>query len=168
MRPSNLAILAALKVGKVPNPCALAARTTTLLRLSPTANPLRTTSVQKQSTLRFLSSRSTGFRSSNGSSNDNNQRQRKQKEWDRKLSNLESEKLYRLSSNNGELSAFASWLEKGKLNLFPEYQRDYVWKEDKASRLIVAVPSSVTATCHQLPFMSGGRVRAMSLMASKD
>ena len=59
--------------------------------------------------------------------------------WEEMLQEIESEKLYGLGSKEAELSQFASWLAKGKLNLFPAYQREYVWKPDKASRLIATV-----------------------------
>jgi hypothetical protein len=55
------------------------------------------------------------------------------------LKELESEKLYGLASKQVEIDQIASWVKKEKLNLFPEYQRDYVWKPEKASRLIVTV-----------------------------
>ena len=66
-----------------------------------------------------------------------------EQEWEGVLEEMESEKLYGLGSKETELSQFCSWLEKGKLNLFPEYQREYVWKPDKASRLIA------TALCNR-------------------
>ena len=63
--------------------------------------------------------------------------------WEEALQDLESEKLYGLASKDAELSQYETWLKKGRLNLFPEYQRDYVWKNDKASRLIA------TALCNR-------------------
>mmetsp|Transcript_146488 Transcript_146488/g.255495 ORF Transcript_146488/g.255495 Transcript_146488/m.255495 type:complete len:519 (+) Transcript_146488:71-1627(+) len=60
-------------------------------------------------------------------------------EWEGALEEVESERLYNLGSKEAELSQFALWLQKGKLNLFPEYQREYVWKPAKASRLIATV-----------------------------
>lgn len=62
-------------------------------------------------------------------------------EWENELSERESSKLYGLPTQEAELDQFARWLDEQpeRLNLFPEYQREYVWKPDKASRLIVTV-----------------------------
>lgn len=62
-----------------------------------------------------------------------------QEAWDEAICEMESEKLYGLSTKESELSQVASWLDQGRLNLFPEYQRDYVWKSGTASRLIATV-----------------------------
>ena len=55
------------------------------------------------------------------------------------LVELESEKLYGLGCMQSDLYNFASQLERGALNLFPDYQRSFVWKPAKASRLIATV-----------------------------
>lgn len=55
------------------------------------------------------------------------------------LNELESEKLYGNSPRLCELDNLANWLRRGKLNIAPKYQRGYVWKQDRASRLIVTV-----------------------------
>lgn len=59
--------------------------------------------------------------------------------WEEALVENASEKLDGLGSIQCELSQFASWLVEGKLNLFPPYQRGYVWKPEKASRLVVTM-----------------------------
>jgi len=63
--------------------------------------------------------------------------------YENNLSTLESTTLGRIAPNTQALSHLASQLEEGDLNLLPEYQRKYVWKKDKASRLIV------TALCNR-------------------
>ena len=55
------------------------------------------------------------------------------------LCELESEKLYGNTPRLCELDSLANWLRRGKLNIAPKYQRGYVWKQDRASRLIVTV-----------------------------
>jgi 5-methylcytosine-specific restriction endonuclease McrA len=55
------------------------------------------------------------------------------------LEEIKSDKLYGLGSLECELGQFVNWLQDGRLNLFPEYQRDFVWKAEKSSRLIVTV-----------------------------
>ncbi len=55
------------------------------------------------------------------------------------LNELESEKLYGNSPRLCELDNLANWLRRGKLNIAPKYQRGYVWKADRASRLVVTV-----------------------------
>ena len=60
-------------------------------------------------------------------------------QWEEKLETMESNKLYGLGSKEVELDQVISWLRKNKLNLFPEYQRDFVWKPERASRLVVTV-----------------------------
>lgn len=59
------------------------------------------------------------------------------------LSELESEALYGLGSKQSSLRDFVAMLEEGQLNLFPKYQRSYVWQPNKASRLIA------TALCNR-------------------
>ena len=60
------------------------------------------------------------------------------------LVEVESKKLRHVVPNATTIDSLANWLEKGKLNLVPEYQRGYVWKGDKASRLVV------TALCGRI------------------
>ena len=55
------------------------------------------------------------------------------------LGELESSKLYGQTPKMFELDQLANMLRKGRLNLFPKYQRDYVWKPERASRLVVTV-----------------------------
>ena len=38
-----------------------------------------------------------------------------------------------------DIDQIKSWFLSGKLELFPEYQREYVWEESRASRLIVTI-----------------------------
>lgn len=70
-------------------------------------------------------------------------REQQRQDFEDVLNEKQSEKLYGLSSLTSNLQLFAQQLEQGSLNLFPEYQRSYVWKPDKASRLIV------TALCNR-------------------
>lgn len=64
----------------------------------------------------------------------------KGKELEDALSKMECDKLYgQVASHTKELGDFATMLEKGRLHLFPDYQRSYVWKPEKASRLLVTV-----------------------------
>lgn len=60
-------------------------------------------------------------------------------EFDDALTEMESKVLREMGTTEVTLSVFADWLLAGELNLFPPYQRDYVWKPDKASRLIATV-----------------------------
>ena len=82
---------------------------------------------------------------------------------------MASEKLYVLGSKEAELSQFVSWLEKSKLNLFPEYQREYVWKPEKASRLIATVlcnryvPPIPTGIQRKLNFVSVRTIKGSSI-----
>lgn len=55
------------------------------------------------------------------------------------LSELESEELYGHTPRLCELETLSNWLRKGSLNIAPKYQRGYVWKQDRASRLIITV-----------------------------
>jgi len=55
------------------------------------------------------------------------------------LCELESEKLYGNTPRLCELDSLANWMRRGKLNIAPKYQRGYVWKPDRASRLVVTV-----------------------------
>lgn len=55
------------------------------------------------------------------------------------LTEMESRVLREMGTTEVTLGVFADWLLAGELNLFPAYQRDYVWKPDKASRLIATV-----------------------------
>lgn len=60
------------------------------------------------------------------------------------LARVESEELYGLPKQDRSIGDLGSTYQKGKLNLFPEYQRDYVWgkndsKHSRASRLVVTV-----------------------------
>jgi hypothetical protein len=55
------------------------------------------------------------------------------------LCELESEKLYGNTPRLCELDSLANWMRRGKLNIAPKYQRGYVWKKDRASRLVVTV-----------------------------
>lgn len=59
------------------------------------------------------------------------------------LKELESDALYGVGSKESSLLTFVTMLEEGQLNLFPKYQRSYVWQPNKASRLIV------TALCNR-------------------
>lgn len=71
--------------------------------------------------------------------NDDNDLTDQQRAWDDELLEMESEKLYGLGSNQAEISQISSWLANGRLNLFPEYQREYVWKPEKSSRLVSTI-----------------------------
>jgi hypothetical protein len=63
---------------------------------------------------------------------------KKMARYDTALTGLGSEVLHGLVGRKcSDLSDFAAKLEAGTLNLFPAYQRIYVWKPEKASRLIV-------------------------------
>ena len=66
----------------------------------------------------------------------------KQLAWD---SALEGAKCNHgnLEKLDATLDFFIKKLEEGSLNLFPEYQRDFVWKQDKSSRLVI------TALCNR-------------------
>lgn len=66
------------------------------------------------------------------------------KAFETALCDLESEKLYGTTPNLYELDQLANMLRKGRLNLAPKYQRGYVWKDDRASRLVV------TALCNRI------------------
>jgi len=61
------------------------------------------------------------------------------KSFEDALLEKESDKLYGLGTKQSDLCDIAAKLARGKLNLFPPYQRSYVWKPDKASRLIATV-----------------------------
>lgn len=60
-------------------------------------------------------------------------------EFDAALSEMESSALRDMGTTEVTLAVFAEWLLAGRLNLFPPYQRDYVWKPVKASRLVATV-----------------------------
>lgn len=60
-------------------------------------------------------------------------------DFEKALEEESSKKLYGLSTPTYELENLANMLRKKRLNLFPEYQREYVWKVDRASRLVVTV-----------------------------
>jgi hypothetical protein len=64
---------------------------------------------------------------------------RKQEAYSVALRELESSRLYGQTPKMFELDQLANMLKKGRLNLFPKYQRDYVWKPERASRLVVTV-----------------------------
>lgn len=66
-------------------------------------------------------------------------REQQRQDFEDVLNEKQSEKLYGLSSLTSNLQLFAQQLEQGSLNLFPEYQRSYVWKPDFA-----------TDSCHPL------------------
>ena len=70
--------------------------------------------------------------------------EQQQEAFDDSLQEVESEALHHVTPNAKSIDALALWLEKGKLNLYPKYQRKFVWKEGKASRLIV------TALCGRI------------------
>lgn len=55
------------------------------------------------------------------------------------LETMESKKLHGLSLTNRPLDSFERLLDRGTLNLTPRYQRQYIWKRDKASRLVATV-----------------------------
>lgn len=59
--------------------------------------------------------------------------------YEQVLTELESEKLYGNTPRLCELDSMANWLRKGKLNIAPKYQRGYVWKQHRASRLVITV-----------------------------
>jgi Protein of unknown function DUF262 len=61
------------------------------------------------------------------------------KSYDESLGDFESAALHDVTPNALPLDTFALWLQEGKLNLAPQYQRGYVWKVEKASRLVVTV-----------------------------
>jgi hypothetical protein len=63
--------------------------------------------------------------------------------FEESLAEVESEALYGLGTVQSTLSTFVNMLQIGSLNLFPRYQRSYVWQPDKSSRLIV------TALCNR-------------------
>ena len=68
----------------------------------------------------------------------------RRRDYEESLEEVESQVLHHVTPNAKSLDSLALWLEKGKLNLYPKYQRKYVWKEDKASRLVV------TALCGRI------------------
>eukprot|EP00594_Rhizosolenia_setigera_P014879 CAMPEP_0178963618 /NCGR_PEP_ID=MMETSP0789-20121207/15140_1 /TAXON_ID=3005 /ORGANISM="Rhizosolenia setigera, Strain CCMP 1694" /LENGTH=533 /DNA_ID=CAMNT_0020648139 /DNA_START=368 /DNA_END=1969 /DNA_ORIENTATION=+ len=51
----------------------------------------------------------------------------------------EDKKLLLGQTTNIPLDSFCHWLKKGELKLAPNYQRSYVWKPERASRLVVTV-----------------------------
>jgi len=55
------------------------------------------------------------------------------------LENHESKQSFGQKNIKFEVSQLKTWSIEGRLNLFPEYQRDFVWKTNCASRLIVTV-----------------------------
>lgn len=59
--------------------------------------------------------------------------------WENAHQATESDALYSVGSSQTPLSTFHTGLLDGQLDLFPEYQRAYVWEPDKASRLIVTL-----------------------------
>jgi Protein of unknown function DUF262/HNH endonuclease len=78
-----------------------------------------------------------------GADNTNNKNARAT--FEEALVELESEALYNsIGTTQSTISNFVTMLNDGSLNLFPKYQRSYVWQPDKASRLIV------TALCSRL------------------
>eukprot|EP00977_Amphora_coffeiformis_P005451 scaffold1162_cov170-Amphora_coffeaeformis.AAC.9 len=60
------------------------------------------------------------------------------------LKEFESKALHHVTPNAQSIDSLALWLEKGRINLKPKYQRGFVWQEDKASRLVV------TALCRRI------------------
>jgi hypothetical protein len=65
-------------------------------------------------------------------------------EFEAALTDHESKKLYGVTPMLFELDQLANRFKKGTLNLAPNYQRGYVWKAERASRLVV------TALCNRL------------------
>ncbi|KAL7576755.1 hypothetical protein ACA910_005670 [Epithemia clementina (nom. ined.)] len=59
--------------------------------------------------------------------------------YEASLTELESTELHGTSPTLKSIEILANWVNKGKLKLNPKYQRTYVWKEDRASRLVVTV-----------------------------
>ena len=59
--------------------------------------------------------------------------------FDNALRELESHQLYGRSPKLLSIEGLAGWVTKGKLTLNPNYQRGYVWEQDRASRLVVTV-----------------------------
>jgi hypothetical protein len=55
------------------------------------------------------------------------------------LYELESEQLYGATPKLFDLDSIANMFRKGRINLAPKYQRGYVWKVGRASRLVVTV-----------------------------
>jgi Protein of unknown function DUF262 len=71
-----------------------------------------------------------------GGGNTNNKNARAT--FEEALVELESQALYNsIGTVQSTISTFVTMLQNGSLNLFPKYQRSYVWQPDKASRLIV-------------------------------
>jgi Protein of unknown function DUF262 len=64
-------------------------------------------------------------------------------QYENALVELESSKLYGASCKQSDLSDFCHKLAEGKINLFPEYQRAFVWEPAKSSRLVA------TALCNR-------------------
>ncbi|KAA8494642.1 hypothetical protein FVE85_2883 [Porphyridium purpureum] len=66
--------------------------------------------------------------------------------WEGELVKLDSGDRLRSGqgAQNWQLGMFLEKVKENELNLFPDYQRDYVWKEQTASRLIV------TALCNRM------------------
>lgn len=60
------------------------------------------------------------------------------------LTEMESDVLYGNTPKMCDLDQLAGWVRRERLDLSPKYQRGYVWKEDRASRLIV------TALCNRI------------------
>ena len=61
-------------------------------------------------------------------------------QFEENLDSLESTRLHSATGcRQGSISFLAHLVERGDLNLFPEYQRSYVWKPQRASRLIVTI-----------------------------
>ena len=64
--------------------------------------------------------------------------------FEKALCDFESKRLYGNTPKPMDIEYFALRVRKGTVNLVPKYQRSYVWKEDKASRLVV------TALCNRI------------------
>lgn len=60
------------------------------------------------------------------------------------LTEMESNVLYGNTPKMCDLDQLAGWVRRDRLDLSPKYQRGYVWKEGRASRLVV------TALCNRI------------------
>lgn len=59
--------------------------------------------------------------------------------YEKALKRLECPDLYGLPTVNDTIRELTIMLKEGSLNLFPEYQRSFVWRPEKASRLVATV-----------------------------
>ena len=82
------------------------------------------------------------------------------------LKEMASAELYGLSPKHSSVGDMQRRLEKGTINLFPSYQRDFVWKSDRASRLIVTLLCNRVLPVIVLHEKKEGRLRCRGRQAA--